>query len=65
MAGSTRPGQFRTDRHPPFWGNTRRFAAPGAPAARRRFRPFAGPRSSRRTIGHVNADSDLKPTSLL
>ena len=29
------------------WGNTCRFAAPGAPAAQRRFRPFAGSPSNR------------------
>ena len=40
MAGSTRPGQFRTDRHLPLWGNSEYSPIARLTAGRRRFRTF-------------------------
>ena len=34
------PGDFQAEDGRRLWGNTCRFAAPGSPAASRRFRPF-------------------------
>jgi len=66
MAGSTRPGQFRTDRHLPLWDNTRRFRGAWGTGSSAPIPAVRGtaiePPDHRET---VNADSDLEPTSLL
>jgi hypothetical protein len=68
MAGSTRPGQFRTDRHFPLWGNSSRNCQPALATEMRRFRTFlSSPRNVEvrpKAVAPVAALSDFSSCAM-